>query len=60
MINDDVPICSGLGEIQLEMDHIPSKEEIHEAKKQQLREIFGKEEFEKMFKEAKSFFRDIR
>ena len=50
------PINS-LGEIHRETDHIPTKQEELEWKKEQLRGVFGSEQFDRMLGEAKEFFR---
>ena len=46
-----------LGEIHRETGHIPTKEEELEWKKEQLRLVFGSEQFERMLLDAKEFFR---
>ena len=51
------PMSSLFGEIQLEMDHLPSREEMHEAKKAQLRAHMGEERFDRLFGQTKDFFR---
>ena len=48
---------SGIGEIIKETDHVPSRQEELDWKKEQLRKVFGEERFDKLFAEAKEFFR---
>jgi len=47
----------GIGEIHKETDHNPSRQEELDWKKEQLRQKFGTELFDKLFNEAKEFFR---
>ena len=43
-------------QFEVQTDHIPTREEVIEWKKNQLRESFGTELFNRLYEEATSFF----